>query len=336
MPDLAADPLPVLDTHNDLPWQLAERWGRDPTGVDLRREQPTVHTDWVRAARGGLRGQFWSVYVSSALPEAQAVVATLEQLDLVHRMIRSYADRLALAVDVPGVEAAWASGRLASLVGVEGGHSIGSSLAVLRVLHAMGARYLTLTHNHNTPWADSATDVAVHAGLSAHGREVVRELDRIGMIVDLSHVSPDTMRDALATTRNPVLFTHSGARAVTDHVRNVPDDVLVAMAAGGGVCCVPFVPRFVAAGRGASEQADLFDVVAHVEHVRGLVGVEHVGIGADFDGTPRVAAGLDDVSRYPALLDALADRGWSRAELVALAHGNVLRVLDAVTGPRRQ
>lgn len=331
MPDLAKSPLPVLDTHNDLAWQLRERWAGDPTAVDLRADQPTLHTDWARASRGGLRGQFWSVYVSSALPEPEAVVATLDQLDLVHRMIASYADRLALAVDVPGVEAAWADGRLASLIGVEGGHSIGSSLGVLRVLHAMGARYLTLTHNDNTPWADSATDVPVHQGLSAYGHEVVRELDRLGMIVDLSHVSADTMRDALATTANPVLFTHSGARAVTDHVRNVPDDVLVAAAATGGVCCIPFVPKFVAADERA---AGIDDVAAHVEHVRELVGVEHIGIGADYDGTPLVAAGLGDVSTYPALLAVLEARGWSRTDLEALTHRNVLRVLDAVT--RRQ
>ncbi|AKT52207.1 dipeptidase [Arsenicicoccus sp. oral taxon 190] len=329
MPDLASSPLPVLDTHNDLPWQLRERWGGDPRAVDLREVQSHLHTDWSRASRGGLRAQFWSVCVSSALPEPEAVVATLEQLDLVHRMISTYADRLALAVDVRGVEQAWRDGRLASLVGVEGGHSIGSSLAVLRLLHALGARYLTLTHNDNTPWADSATDEPEHGGLTAYGLEVVHELDRLGMVVDLSHVSADTMRAALGATRHPVIFSHSGARAVTDHVRNVPDDVLRTMAAGGGVCCVPFVARFVAADE---RSAGVADVVAHLEHVRELVGVEHVGLGADFDGTTHLAGGLGDVSTYPVLLDALRRRGWSRRDLEALGHRNVLRVLDAVTG----
>jgi membrane dipeptidase len=260
------------------------------------------------------------------------------------------------------VEAALAAGRVASLMGAEGGHGIDGSLDALRELRRRGVRYLTLTHNRNTPWADSATDEPAHGGLTAFGREVVREMNRIGMLVDLSHVAATTMRDALATTARPVVFTHSSCRAVTDHPRNVPDDVLADLPANGGVCMVTFVPQFVSsaardwdqavkddmAAAGLDPQdlearpgflarrggppcprATIADVVAHVEHARDVAGVEHVGIGGDMDGTPDLPDGLSDVAAYPALFAALLDRGWSEADCTRLAGGNVLRVLRA-------
>ena len=284
-------------------------------------------------------------------------------------MTTTYADQLAWATTADEVEQAWAGGRMASLVGAEGGHSINSSLGTLRQLHALGVRYLTLTHNANTPWADSATDRPVAGGLTAFGREVVREMNRTGMMVDLSHVSADTMRDALEVAQAPVLFSHSSARAVTDSPRNAPDDVLAAMARGNGVCMVTFVPKFVnaacadwhremvaaAAAEGVAESdgtgfgafedrwvvdhpqppAALIDVVAHVEHVREVAGIDHVGLGGDYDGVEVLPVGLEDVSTYPALLGALADRGWSRDDLARLTCRNVLRVMREVEAVSR-
>jgi membrane dipeptidase len=306
-------------------------------------------------------GQFWSVYVPSSLPGGHAVAATLEQIDAAHTMIERYSDRLAFAGTAEEVETAWAAGRVASLLGAEGGHSIDCSLGTLRMLHALGVRYMTLTHNDNTPWADSATDEPVVGGLTAFGVEVVREMNRIGMMVDLSHVAETTMRAALAATEAPVIFSHSSARALADHPRNVPDDVLSALSANGGVCMVTFVPAFVnpdvaawqvelvAAAKDAGIARDddegltafkgewsrerpqpaatLADVVAHVEHVREVAGIDHVGLGGDYDGVDRLPEGLDDVSSYPRLLAALADRGWSPSDLGRLTSGNLLRVM---------
>ncbi len=348
----------VVDGHNDLPWALRET-GYDFDAVDVARPQPQLHTDLPRLRTGGVGAQFWSVYVPCGYAGADAVTATLEQVDAVHTMVARYPDDLVLVTDADGLEAALASGRVGSLMGAEGGHSIDGSLAVLRNLHRLGVRYLTLTHNANTAWADSATDVPAHGGLTRFGREVVAELNRLGMLVDLSHVAATTMHDALDVTVAPVVFSHSSARAVADHPRNVGDDVLARLADNGGVCMVTFVPRFVSpaaaawsaevheaaldagvdprdlaaldAFSGAYERpcppATLDDVVAHVEHVREVAGVEHVGLGGDYDGTPTTPVGLEDVSRYPALLGALRGRGWSGPELAALAHGNVVRVL---------
>ncbi len=352
---------PLVDGHNDLPWRIREAYGGSVDAVPFVAGDPAGQTDLPRLRAGCVGGQFWSVYVSSALPEPEAVVATLEQLDVVRHLVDRHADHLALASTAAEVSAAFAAGRIASLIGVEGGHSIGSSLGVLRMLHALGARYLTLTHNHNTPWADSATDEPRHGGLTDFGREVVRELNRLGMLVDLSHVAHTTMRDALAVTRAPAVFSHSGAYGVTDTPRNVPDDVLGALAAGGGVCMVPFVSYFVsqavrdhqqAAGAAAQAagvavndldamrpwwqrwkadhpppEATLDDIAAHVEHVREVAGVDHVGIGADYDGADDFPVGMGDVSAYPRLLEALAGRGWSAGDLAKLAGRNVLRVL---------
>jgi membrane dipeptidase len=257
-------------------------------------------------------------------------------VDAGHAMIRRYADQLALATTVEDVERAWQQGRIASLMGAEGGHQINESLGTLRMLHRLGVRYLTLTHNDNVPWADSATDEPVLDGLSDFGREVVAEMNRIGMLVDLSHVSADVMRQALDVSTVPVLFSHSSARAVCDHPRNVPDDVLQRLSGNGGVCLVTFVPMFVnqavrdwdqAGAEGAAPPATLDDIVAHVEHVREVAGVEHVGLGGDYDGTDWLPEGLEDVTGYPRLLTALAERGWSRDDLAKLTCRNVLRTM---------
>ena len=354
---------PVIDGHNDLLWEARKQAGYDFDRIDIGATTPT-HTDLARLAAGGVGGQFWSVYVPSSLPGGHAVAATLEQIDAAHTMIERYSDRLAFAGTADEVEAAWATGRVASLLGAEGGHSIDCSLGTLRMLHALGVRYMTLTHNDNTPWADSATDEPVVGGLTAFGVEVVREMNRIGMLVDLSHVAATTMRGALAATEAPVIFSHSSARALADHPRNVPDDVLAALSTNGGVCMVTFVPAFVnpdvaawqvelvAAAKDAGIARDdddgltafkrewsrerpqpaatLADVVAHVEHVREVAGIDHVGLGGDYDGVDRLPEGLDDVSSYPRLLGALADRGWSSTDLGRLTSGNLLRVMRAV------
>ncbi len=352
---------PVVDGHNDLPWEARERAGYDWDRLDISRSDCPTHTDLPRLRAGGVGAQFWSVFVPATLQGDAAVTATLEQVDAVHAMAARYAGDLALATTRADVERAWSHGQIASLIGAEGGHSIDSSLGVLRMLHALGVRYLTLTHNDNVPWADSATDEPVLGGLSPFGREVVREMNRLGMLVDLSHVSADTMNDALDVAQAPVLFSHSSARAVCDHPRNVPDDVLARLADNGGACMVTFVPKFVSPAvrdwdletRDAAEQggvdrrddpaydafvderrrshpaprATIDDVVAHCEHVREVAGREHIGLGGDFDGVDVQPLGLDDVSGYPRLLAALADRGWSDADLAALAGGNALRVL---------
>jgi membrane dipeptidase len=351
---------PVIDGHNDLLWEARKQVGYDFDRLDISATTLT-HTDLARLAAGGVGGQFWSVYVPSSLPGGHAVAATLEQIDAAHTMIERYSDRLAFAGTAEEVETAWAAGRVASLLGAEGGHSIDCSLGTLRMLHALGVRYMTLTHNDNTPWADSATDEPVVGGLTAFGVEVVREMNRIGMMVDLSHVAETTMRAALAATEAPVIFSHSSARALADHPRNVPDDVLSALSANGGVCMVTFVPAFVnpdvaawqvelvAAAKDAGIARDddegltafkgewsrerpqpaatLADVVAHVEHVREVAGIDHVGLGGDYDGVDRLPEGLDDVSSYPRLLAALADRGWSPSDLGRLTSGNLLRVM---------
>jgi membrane dipeptidase len=352
---------PLVDGHNDLPWSIRTRFGPDLGRLDLAGPVAGTHTDLPRLRRGGVGGQFWSVYVPGTLQGDAAVATTLEQVDLVHRMIRRHPDDLELALSAEDVAAAFSRGRIASLLGAEGGHSIAASMGVLRMLHGLGVRYLTLTHNVNVPWADSATDVPAVGGLSAFGREVVHEMHRIGMLVDLSHVADSTARDVLSMAEAPVIFSHSGARAVCDHPRNVPDSLLGRLPANGGVCMVTFVPDFVSprcrawalelrteierrgldprdAGVRAAvgaEYADdhprpraaLGEVADHIEHVRTIAGIDHVGIGGDYDGTDDVPDGLEDVACYPALIAELLDRGWSRDECVRLIGGNVLRVL---------
>ncbi|MEH3033041.1 MAG: dipeptidase [Aeromicrobium erythreum] len=331
---------PVVDGHNDLAWQARDRVDYATDGFDRDRSD-TFDTDLPRLRRGGVGGQFWSVFAESELVGDAAVVYTLQQVDFVHRLVEAYPDDLALAWSGDDVRAAWAQGRIASLLGAEGGHSLGTDrpLAVLRALRRLHVRYLTLTHNHNTGWADSATDEPEHGGLSDLGRDVVREMNRLGMLVDLSHVAPSTMRDALDVTSAPVVVSHSGCQAVTDHPRNVPDDVLRGIAAGGGVVMIAFVPPFVSdeqarwwqGGRlGRRPAVTVEHVVRHVEHAAEVMGVAHVGLGSDYDGFPEFPQGLGDVTGFAVLLDALAARGWSAQDLAALAGGNALRLLDAV------
>jgi membrane dipeptidase len=359
---------PLIDGHNDLPWALRARAGGDPdtaalADVDLAAPVAGTHTDLPRLAAGGVGAQFWSVYVPATLAGDGAVTAVVEQIDLTHRMIAQYPEALELALTADDVDRIFGAGRVASLLGAEGGHAIAGSLGVLRMLYALGVRYMTLTHNNNVGWADAATDDAVAGGLTDFGRDVVREMQRIGMLVDLSHVSPDTMRDTLDVARAPVIFSHSSALALCDYPRNVPDDVLTRLAGNGGVCMVTFVPPFVsqqcadwlvglkaeAARRGLDPkdlgqvfglqpewkqshpvpESTLAQVADHVDHVRKVAGVEHVGLGGDFDGTADVTVGLEDVSAYPALFAELLHRGWSESDCAALAGGNLLRVLRA-------
>jgi membrane dipeptidase len=353
--------VPLIDGHNDLPYALRDAGAMDLASVDLAEPVSFTQTDLPRLAAGGLGAQFWSVYVPASLAGEAAVVTTLEQIDLVHRMVRRYPDRLELALTAADVERIFAAGRLASLIGAEGGHSIASSMGALRMLYGLGVRYLTLTHNSNVPWADSATDEPRAGGLTGFGRAVVGEMQRLGMLVDLSHVSPGTMRDALDVAEAPVMFSHSSARALCDHPRNVPDDVLARLPGNGGLCMVTFVPDFVspecaawaaqltadmrergldpwdfdvreqaAQQRAAADPrptATLAQVADHVEHVREVAGIGHVGLGGDMDGTLQLPDGLTDVSCYPALFAELLRRGWTEDDCVRLAGGNLLRVL---------
>ncbi len=374
---------PLIDGHNDLPWALRERAGGDvsqvrlvpaasgpghpghPAAVNLAAPVDGTHTDLPRLAAGRVGAQFWSVYVPASLAGDRAVVAVLEQIDLARRMIACYPEALGLALTADDVERIFASGRVASLLGAEGGHAIAGSLGVLRMLYALGVRYLTLTHNANVGWADSATDEPQAGGLTEFGRDVVREMQRIGMLVDLSHVAVSGhMHHALDVAQAPVIFSHSSAKAVTDSPRNVPDDVLARLAGNGGVCMVTFVPGFVAqecaswtaglkaeaARRGLDPRnldqvlsikpewehahphprATLSQVADHIEHVRRVAGIEHVGLGGDFDGTTDVTVGLEDVSAYPALFAELLRRGWTEPDCATLAGGNLLRALRAV------
>lgn len=358
--------VPLIDGHNDLPWQYQKRVGNQLDRIDLRTEQaalkPALHTDIPRLRRGGVGAQFWSVYVSADLKGADAVRAVLEQIDVVHRLSAMYPDAFEVARTADDVVRIHKKGKIASLIGVEGGHSMGGSLAVLRQLHALGAGYMTLTHSDNIEWADASTDDPKNDGLSPFGVRVVREMNRLGMLVDLSHVAATTMHDALDATLAPVIFSHSSARAVAHHVRNVPDDVLRRMTENGGVVMVTFVPGFISerirqqgALRSAEEarlkalhrgqpdavkarlaewdaanpapRASIADVADHVEHVIRVAGPDHVGLGSDFDGIESTPAGLDSVAAYPALLAELMRRGHTDEQIRKLVGLNVLRVM---------
>jgi membrane dipeptidase len=360
---------PLIDGHNDLPWTLRDTSGPDAELPDLAAPVGFTHTDLPRLAQGRVGAQFWSVFVPVSLAGDVAVTTTLQQIDLVRRMAGQFPDALELALTAADVDRIFAAGKVASLMGAEGGHSIASSLGVLRSFYELGVRYMTLTHNANVGWADSATDEPDCGGLSEFGRQVVGEMNRLGMLVDLSHVAASTMRDALDTVTAPVIFSHSSARALCDHPRNVPDEILAALPANNGVCMVTFVPRFVSqecwdwdreleadmkrrgldphdratwvAARqewvqaNPSPRATLAQVADHVDHVREVAGVEHVGIGSDFDGTDQLPDGLSDVSCFPALFAALLERGWSEADCGLLAGRNVLRVMrDAEAASR--
>ncbi|MFI9393834.1 dipeptidase [Streptomyces bauhiniae] len=361
---------PVVDGHNDLPWALREQVAYDLGARDIAGDQGAhLHTDLPRLREGGVGAQYWSVYVRSDLPDA--VPATLEQIDCVTRLIERYPADLAPALTAADMEAARASGRIASLMGAEGGHSIANSLGTLRGLYALGVRYMTLTHNDNVDWADSATDEPKAGGLTAFGREVVREMNRLGMLVDLSHVAATTMRDALDATSAPVIFSHSSARAVCDHPRNIPDDVLERLPANGGMAMVTFVPKFVLQAavdwtaaaddnmrahglhhldtteegmkvhrefeeRNPRPVATVSTVADHLDHMREVAGIDHLGIGGDYDGTAFTPDGLNDVSGYPNLIAELLERGWSKPDLAKLTWQNAVRVLGAAEDVARE
>ena len=315
---------PLIDGHNDFPWALRENnAARDLTRLDIRLPQPKIHTDIPRLREGGVGGQFWSVYVPVTLQGPAAVLTTLEQIDIVHRMVRKYPDTFELATTASDVERIFKAGRIASLIGMEGGHSIDNSLATLRMFHTLGARYLTLTHSSNVAWADSGTDMPKAGGLSRFGEEIVREMNRLGMLVDLSHTSPGTMEDAIRISEAPVIFSHSDARALNDHGRNVPDGVLKLLPKNGGLVMVTFVPGFLR----ADSKASLADVANHMDHIRKVAGANHVGIGGDFDGITAVPAGLENVSTYPALTAELLRRGWPDEDVRKALGANVLRVM---------
>ena len=319
--------VPLIDGHNDYPWALRERSpALDLSVLDLAVPQPKLHTDIERLRRGGVGAQFWSVYVPGRMQGPEAPRTTLEQIDVVHRMVRRYPETFEFATTAADIERIFKAGRIASLIGMEGGHSIDNSLAMLRKMYDAGARYMTLTHSTNIRWADSGTDKPRAAGLTAFGEEVVREMNRLGMMVDLSHTSPDTMRDAIRVSEAPVIFSHSVARALRDHGRNVSDEILRLLPANGGVIMVTFVPTFLR----ADGKATLADVANHMDHVRKVAGVDHLGIGSDFDGIPAVPAGLEDVSKFPALTAELLRRGWPEADVRKVLGQNTLRVMRRV------
>ena len=358
--------VPLIDGHNDLAWQyhdLSNDFSRVPLETGTSGFKPPWHTDIPRLRAGLLGGQFWSVYVPATLPGSEAVQVTMEQIDVVHRLCAAYPETFGLALTADDVERIHREGRIASLIGMEGGHSINNSLAVLRMMYLLGARYMTLTHTSNTDWADAAGDEPEHHGLTPFGEEVVREMNRIGMLVDLSHVTDETMRSALRVSTAPVIFSHSSARAICDHPRNVPDDVLRMVHTNRGVVMVCFLPGFVSnlqreewdawglehkrllrlhpddpaavaagiaewkKGRAEVAPATVQDVADHVDHIRAVAGIDNIGIGSDFDGFHGAVQGLEDVSKYPNLFAELLRRGYTPEDLKKIAGQNVLRVL---------
>jgi membrane dipeptidase len=363
---------PVVDGHNDLPWQIREKTGipGDVDGYDLRKGTPG-DTDLERLRQGGVGGQFWSVYIP-AEAKGDFVKTQLEQIDVARRIVARYPSDLVLTGTADEMERAMKAGRIASLLGMEGGHAIENSLSALRTFYDLGVRYMTLTHSKTLDWADAAGDKDTHGGLTRFGEEVVREMNRLGMLVDLSHVTPATMEDALRVAEAPVIFSHSSARALCDHVRNVPDDVLRLLPKNGGIVMITFVAAFVSdeyakltapvwaayksRTEGVSDAAErqriykelmagvpkvkitIGQVADHVEHVRQVAGVDHIGLGGDYDGNDTWPEGLEDVSTYPRLFAELVRRGWSDSDLARLAQGNLLRVLRSaeVTARRLQ
>jgi membrane dipeptidase len=357
---------PLIDGHNDLPWELRSRFGAKAALIDLRHGAGALMTDIPRLRAGLVGGQFWSVWIPPEVTGPPAIQETIEQIDLVKTLVARYPVDLEMAYSAADVERIHAGGRIASLIGIEGGHQINNSLPALRQMYVLGARYMTLTHTRDIDWADSATDAPKHHGLTPFGREVVREMNRLGMLVDLSHVSEATMVDALGASRSPVIFSHSSARALVDNARDVSDEVLRLVAKNGGVVMVNFYPGFVSDARfrwsaeRAGEQARLdaptfgvdlgqpdkaaaalaawdkahpeppvgiADVADHIDHIRAVAGVDHVGLGSDFDGIPETPTGLDGVDKFPDLLLELMRRGWSDADIAKVAGGNLLRVM---------
>ncbi|MBL8656631.1 MAG: dipeptidase [Altererythrobacter sp.] len=364
---------PVFDGHNDVPHALREGYGNVIADFDFNdthkspavdRDDLGMHTDLPRLRKGRVGAQFWSVYVSAALPEPQAVVAVLEQIDVMKRLMARHPRELAFVTTADEAAAAMRQGRIASMLGMEGGNSIGESLAVLRQTYDLGVRYLTLTHNKTLSWVDAASDAPQHDGLTEFGRQVVREMNRMGMLVDLSHVSEATMMDALDEAKAPVIFSHSGARAVAAHARNVPDSVLTRLPANGGVVMTVAYPLFISEklrqwnAANAGEQARLkslnpgdpeaaaklaeawraanpapvatvADWADHIDHVRKIAGIDSIGVGGDYDGIPNGPVGAEDVTGYPALFTELARRGYSQADLEKISSRNIMRVLRA-------
>jgi membrane dipeptidase len=325
--------VPLIDGHNDLPWAIRGNSAApmDVSAYDLRSRTPG-HTDIERLRAGMVGAQFWSVYVPFDAVEEGAARVQLEQIDIAREVIARYPEVLQMAGNASEVEAAFGAGRIASLLGMEGGHAIENSLGALRAFFDLGVRYMTLTHSATIDWADAGTGEPTHGGLTRFGEEVVREMNRLGMLVDLSHTSPATMHDVLDVAEAPVIFSHSSARALTDHPRNVPDDVLERLPANGGVVMVTFVPSFVT----DDGNATLSDVADHIEHVRNVAGIEHVGIGSDFDGIDSTPRGLEDVSTFPALFEELSRRGWTEADLGMLAGDNLLRVMRETESAARE
>jgi membrane dipeptidase len=315
---------PLIDGHNDLAWTIREHGG-DAASYDLRVRTPG-RTDLPRLAEGGVGGQFWAAYVPCTETGDDVPERFLSVLALARQVFAAYPDRFEEAFTADDVERANAAGRIACLLGVEGGQAIGGSLERLRALRALGVRYLTLTHNCTTDWADAATDAPRHGGLSPFGVRVVEEMNRLGMLVDVSHTSPEAMHKALDVSAAPLIWSHASARSVVDHPRNAPDDALARLRDNGGIAMVTFVPRFVAAGR----PARLTDVADHLDRMRAVAGADHVGVGSDFDGFAGEVEGLEDVARFPALFAELIERGWSDEDLEKLARGNILRVMRAV------
>jgi membrane dipeptidase len=361
----------VFDGHNDLPWRFRERDDLEFRTIDLRKPQKGLHTDIPRLRAGNVGAQFWSAYVpASTRRKGIAVRQTLDQIDAIHRMVEAYPDVFEMAPTADDIERIRKKGKIASLIGVEGGHSIDNSLGVLRMYHRLGVRYMTLTHSETLDWADSATDEARHKGLTKFGEQVVREMNRLGMLVDISHVSADTMRHAIRVSKAPVIASHSSAFAKADHPRNVPDDVLKLVKANGGVVMVNFYPGFLTpegarASRGVAAEyrkmmekyprpadfraawlayrkkhplppASLHHVVDHIEHIIKVAGIDHVGLGSDFDGIGATPKQLEDVSRYPYITQALLDRGYKKEQIVKVLGLNALRVLRAAEKVARE
>jgi membrane dipeptidase len=355
--------VPLIDGHNDYPWALRGLdAGRDFAKADITASVPQLHTDIPRLRQGGVGGQFWSVYVPSTIQGREAVRATLEQIDIVQRMMQRWPQTFGVARTAAEVERVFKGGRIASMIGMEGGHSIDNSLATLRMMHALGAGYMTLTHGANVPWADSATDKPVLGGLSKFGEEVVREMNWLGMLVDLSHVSPETMEDAIRVSDAPIIFSHSSVKALCNVPRNVPDNVLQLLPKNGGVVMITFVPGFIsqavadhATKLAEAEQsfrsqfpnneayvatsmerwradnpvprATLSQVADHIDHVRKVAGIDHIGLGGDFDGISTVIQGLEDVSKYPDLTAELLRRGYTDQDIKKILGQNILRVM---------
>lgn len=360
---------PLIDGHNDLPWQFEKRYKNHIDKMNLNdtsKLDPPMHTDIPRLKAGGVGAQFWSVYVPVETLGPAAVQAVLEQIDITNRFVQRYPDAFKIALRADDIQKIHGSGKIASLIGVEGGHCINNSLAALRILYAAGARYMTLTHSSNTDWADAATAAPKHGGLNAFGEQVVREMNRLGMLVDLSHVSPEAMHKVLDVTQAPIIFSHSSARAISNHPRNVPDDILKRIPSNGGIVMITFVPSFISEqvrqygavkdGEEArykalfpqeskeqikarmdqwekehpSPKATLKQVADHIDYIKKAAGIDSIGIGSDFDGIESTPIGLEDVSHFPDLLAELMNRGYTKEEIRKIAGLNLLRVLRKV------